>query len=177
MGLVGPVLLRQGPTAKLTSCSVESELDLEKDSQRTRSAGRPVQESPRTRPRSPRTRRIRIITTPISLRGSSQIASLHPRPPNDTLRRKMVSLTLCLLLLFAASAAASLLLQSKISEQFSGVADDYLPLNTAVATIDVFTDRYELDLARLTAAMRDAGLQVIRSHNGGRWSVSARLGC
>jgi adenylate cyclase len=74
-----------------------------------------------------------------------------------TLRRKIVSLTLCLLLLFAASAAASLLLQSKISEQFSGVVDDYLPLNTAVATIDVFTDRYELDLARLTAAMRDAG--------------------
>ena len=67
-----------------------------------------------------------------------------------TLRRKMVSLTLCLLLLFAVSAAASLLLQSKISEQFSGVVDDYLPLNTAVATIDVFTDRYELDLARLT---------------------------
>jgi len=29
------------------------------------------------------------------------------------------------------SAAASLLLQSKISEQFSGVVDDYLPLNTA----------------------------------------------
>ena len=94
-----------------------------------------------------------------------------------TLRRKMVSLALCLLLLFAASAAASLLLQSKISEQFSGVVDDYLPLNTAVATIDVFTDRYELDLARLTAAMRGAGLQVIRSHNRARWSVSARLGC
>jgi len=48
-----------------------------------------------------------------------------------TLRRKIVSLTLCLLLLFAVSAAASLLLQSKISEQFSGVVDDYLPLNTA----------------------------------------------
>jgi adenylate cyclase len=74
-----------------------------------------------------------------------------------TLRRKIVSLTLCLLLLFAVSAAASLLLQSKISEQFSGMVDDYLPLNTAVATIDVFTDRYELDLARLTAAMRNAG--------------------
>jgi len=55
-----------------------------------------------------------------------------------TSRRKIVSLTLCLLLLFAASAAASLLLQSKISEQFSGAVDDYPPLNTAVATIDVF---------------------------------------
>lgn len=33
-----------------------------------------------------------------------------------TLRRKIVSLTLCLLLLFVATAAASLLLQSKISE-------------------------------------------------------------
>src|SRR3954462_8677142 len=73
-----------------------------------------------------------------------------------TLRRKIVSLTLCLLLLFMATAAASLLLQSKISEQFSGVVDDYLPLNAAVATIDVFTDRYELDLMRL-AALRNSG--------------------
>jgi adenylate cyclase len=74
-----------------------------------------------------------------------------------TLRRKIVSLTLCLLLLFMATAAASLLLQSEISEQFSGVVDDYLPLNAAVATIDVFTDRYELDLMRLAAGLRDAG--------------------
>jgi hypothetical protein len=34
-----------------------------------------------------------------------------------TLRRKIVALTLCLLLLFAMTAAASVLLQSKISEQ------------------------------------------------------------
>jgi adenylate cyclase len=74
-----------------------------------------------------------------------------------TLRRKIVALTLCLLLLFAMTAAASVLLQSKISEQFSGVVDDYLPLNTAVATVDVFTDRYELDLRRLAADLRDAG--------------------
>src|SRR5262249_43173878 len=73
-----------------------------------------------------------------------------------TLRRKIVALTLCLLLLFAMTAAASVLLQSKISEQFSGVVDDYLPLNAAVATIDVFTDRYELDLARLAADLRAA---------------------
>ena len=74
-----------------------------------------------------------------------------------TLRRKIVSLTLCLLLLFMATAAASLLLQSEISEQFSGVVDDYLPLNAAVSTIDVFTDRYELDLMRLSAGLRDGG--------------------
>jgi len=74
-----------------------------------------------------------------------------------TLRCKIVALTLCLLLLFAMTAAASVLLQSKISEQFSGVVDDYLPLNAAVATIDVFTDRYELDLRRLAADLRDAG--------------------
>jgi adenylate cyclase len=74
-----------------------------------------------------------------------------------TLRRKIVSLTLCLLLLFMATAAASLLLQSKISEQFSGVVDHNLPLNAAVATVDVFTDRYELDLRRLAAGLRDAG--------------------
>src|ERR1700739_4222202 len=74
-----------------------------------------------------------------------------------TLRRKIVSLTLCLLLLFMATAAASLLLQSEISEQFSGVVGDYLPLNAAVATIDVFTDRYELDLMRLSAGLREGG--------------------
>jgi len=74
-----------------------------------------------------------------------------------TLRRKIVSLTVCLLLLFMATAAVSLLLQSKISEQFSGVVDDYLPLNAAVATIDVFTDRYELDLMRLAAGLRNSG--------------------
>jgi len=54
-----------------------------------------------------------------------------------TLRRKIVALTLSLLLLFAMTAAASVLLQRKISEQFSRVVDDYLPLNAAVATIDV----------------------------------------
>jgi len=74
-----------------------------------------------------------------------------------TLRRKIVSLTLCLLLLFMATAAVSLLLQGKISEQFSGVVDDYLPLNAAVATIDVFTDRYELALLRLAVALRNSG--------------------
>jgi adenylate cyclase len=74
-----------------------------------------------------------------------------------TLRGKIVSLTVCLLLLFMATAAVSLLLQSKISEQFSGVVDDYLPLNAAVATIDVFTDRYELDLMRLAAGLRNSG--------------------
>src|SRR6516165_2819139 len=74
-----------------------------------------------------------------------------------TLRRKIVSLTVCLLLLFMATAAVSLLLQSKISEQISGVVEDYLPLNAAVATIDVFTDRYELDLRRLSADLGDAG--------------------
>jgi len=74
-----------------------------------------------------------------------------------TLRRKIVALTLSLLLLFAMTAAGSVLLQSKISEQFSGVVDDYLPLNAAVATIDVFTDRYELDLRRLLADLGDAG--------------------
>jgi adenylate cyclase len=77
-----------------------------------------------------------------------------------TLRGKIVSLTLCLLLIFMATAVASLLLQSKISEQFSGVVDDYLPLNAAVATIDVFTDRYELDLLRLAAELRDAGAET-----------------
>jgi hypothetical protein len=80
-----------------------------------------------------------------------------PEASNMTLRRKIVALTLCLLLLFTMTAAASVLLQSKISEQFSGVVDDYLPLNAAVATIDVFTDRYELDLRRLAADLRDAG--------------------
>src|SRR6516164_11463244 len=74
-----------------------------------------------------------------------------------TLRRKIVALTLSLLLLFAMTAAGSVLLQSKISEQFSGVVDDYLPLNAAVATIDVFTDRYELDLMRLAAGLRNSG--------------------
>jgi len=74
-----------------------------------------------------------------------------------TLRHKIVSLTMALLLLFMATAAGSLLLQRKISEQFAGVVDDYLPLNAAVATIDVFSDRYELDLMRLAAGVRDAG--------------------
>jgi adenylate cyclase len=72
-----------------------------------------------------------------------------------TLRRKIVSLTLALLLLFAVTAAASVVLQHKITVQFSGVVDDYLPLNAAVATVDVFTDRYELDLWRLAADLRD----------------------
>jgi adenylate cyclase len=74
-----------------------------------------------------------------------------------TLRRKIIALTLGLLLLFGMTAAASLLLQNRISEHFSAVVDDYLPLDAAVATIDVFTDRYELDLRRLEADLREAG--------------------
>jgi len=37
------------------------------------------------------------------------------------------------------------------------VVDDYLPLDAAVATIDVFTDRYELDLMFLAAGLRNSG--------------------
>jgi hypothetical protein len=48
-------------------------------------------------------------------------------------------------------------LQTKISEQFSGLVDDYLPLNATVATIDVFTDRYELDLLRVARELRNSG--------------------
>jgi len=77
-----------------------------------------------------------------------------------TLRRKIVALTLCLLLLFAMTAAASLLLQNRISEHFSAVVDDYLPLDAVVATVDVFTDRYELDLRRLAADLREPGANV-----------------
>ena len=40
---------------------------------------------------------------------------------------------------------------------FSLARNDYLPLNAAVATIDVFTDRYELDLRRLAVGLRDVG--------------------
>jgi hypothetical protein len=78
-----------------------------------------------------------------------------------TLRRKIVALTLCLLLIFGTTTAASLVFQSKISEKFSGVVNDYLPVNAAVATIDVFTDRYELDLRRLAADLRDAGADAV----------------
>jgi adenylate cyclase len=74
-----------------------------------------------------------------------------------TLRRQIVALTLGLLLLFAMTAGASLLLQNRISEHFSAVVDDYLPLDAVVATVDVFTDRYELDLRRLEADLRAAG--------------------
>jgi adenylate cyclase len=74
-----------------------------------------------------------------------------------TLRRQIIALTLCLLLLFGMTAAASLLLQNRISEHFSAVVDDYLPLDAAVATIDVYTDRYELDLWRLAADLREPG--------------------
>jgi hypothetical protein len=71
-----------------------------------------------------------------------------------TLRRKIVALTLGLLLLFAMTAAASLLLQNRIGEHFSAVVDDYLRLDAVVGTVDVFTDRYELDLRRLAADLR-----------------------
>src|SRR5215470_7089690 len=75
-----------------------------------------------------------------------------------TLRRKIVALTLSLLLPFAMTAAASVLLQSKISEQFSGVVDDYLPLNAAVATVRCLHRQIRAGFeARLAADLRDAG--------------------
>jgi hypothetical protein len=75
------------------------------------------------------------------------------------------------------AAAASLLLQSKISEQFSGVVDDFLPLNTAVATIDVFTGRYELDLMRVAAALRNSGAAPSELAKKGRRIAFARPRC
>ena len=111
---------------------------------------------PRPRPTS------RANTGPSMLprvpRSGTMVLAEGPRGVRTmTLRRKIVALTLCLLLLFAMTAAASLLLQNRISEHFSAVVDDYLPLDAAVATIDVFTDRYELDLRRLAADLRGPG--------------------
>jgi hypothetical protein len=74
-----------------------------------------------------------------------------------TLTPQNHGIDLGLLLLFAVTAAASLVLQNRISEHFSAVVDDYLPLDAVVGTVDVFTDRYELDLRRLAADLREAG--------------------
>lgn len=74
-----------------------------------------------------------------------------------TLRRKIVSLTFGVLVLFALTTLAALVLQDRIGRRFVGVVDYQLPLNTAIAEIDVLTDRYELRLLRLVADLSPAG--------------------
>jgi adenylate cyclase len=66
-----------------------------------------------------------------------------------TLRQKIVSLTFGVLVIFAGTVGTSLLLQRAITERFASVIEGNVPLQAAVATIDVFTDRYELELLRL----------------------------
>jgi adenylate cyclase len=65
-----------------------------------------------------------------------------------TLRQKIVSLTVGLLILFAVTAAASVGLQNRMNYRFDLIVQDQLPLNTVSETIDVTTDAYELGLLR-----------------------------
>ena len=74
-----------------------------------------------------------------------------------TLRQKIVSLTFGVLVIFAGTVGTSLLLQRAISERFASVIDADVPLQTAIATIDVYTDRYELALLRLVADKHNLG--------------------
>ena len=74
-----------------------------------------------------------------------------------TLRQKIVSLTFGVLVIFAGTVGTSLLLQQAISKRFESVIEGNVPLQAAIATIDVFTDRYELDLLRLLADRHNLG--------------------
>ncbi len=76
-----------------------------------------------------------------------------------TLRHKIVSLTFGVLVIFAATVGASLLLQRAISKNFEAVIDGNVPLQAAIATIDVYTDRYELELLRLLADKPNLGAE------------------
>jgi adenylate cyclase len=74
-----------------------------------------------------------------------------------TLRHKIVSLTFGVLVIFAGTVGTSLLLQRAISARFESVIDADVPLQTAIAAIDVFTDRYELELLRLIPDKHNLG--------------------
>jgi adenylate cyclase len=74
-----------------------------------------------------------------------------------TLRRKILSLTLGLLVLFAVTAAASVILQNRMNYRFDLIVQDQLPLNAASETIDVATDAYELGLLRRAVGLPHGG--------------------
>jgi adenylate cyclase len=74
-----------------------------------------------------------------------------------TLRRKIVSLTFGILVLFAFTVTAALVLQDRIGRRFDGVVGYQMPLNADIGEIDVLTDRYELDQLRLIADLSTAG--------------------
>jgi adenylate cyclase len=76
-----------------------------------------------------------------------------------SLRQKIVSLTFGVLVIFAVTVGISLWLQRAISARFATVIENDVPLQAAVATIDVFTDRYELALLRLIADKHNMGPQ------------------
>jgi adenylate cyclase len=79
------------------------------------------------------------------------------RGPAMTLRRKIVSLTFGILVLFALTTFIALVLLDRIGKRFDGVVGYQMPLNAAIAEIDVLTDRYELDQLRLIADLSMAG--------------------
>jgi hypothetical protein len=59
--------------------------------------------------------------------------------------------------LFAATAAASVLLQNRMNYRFDLIVQDQLPLNAASETIDVATDAYELGLLRRAIGLSHGG--------------------
>jgi len=78
-----------------------------------------------------------------------------------TLRQKIVSLTLVLLVLFALTAAASVALQDRMNDRFDLIVHDQLPLNTASENIDVATDAYELGLLRQAIGLPHGGAATV----------------
>jgi adenylate cyclase len=74
-----------------------------------------------------------------------------------TLRQKILSLTFGLLVLFALTAVASVVLQNRMNYRFDLIVQDQLPLNAASETIDVATDAYELGLLRRANGLPHGG--------------------
>ena len=95
-----------------------------------------------------------------------------------TLRRKIVSLTFGILVLFALTALTELLLQDRIGGRFTGVVGYQMPLNAAIAEIDVLTDQYELEQLRLVADLSAAGSDAatkLADHEAARAQQAEKL--
>src|ERR1041384_7806781 len=95
-----------------------------------------------------------------------------------TVRRKIVSLTVAVLVLFALAAFAALFLQDRIGRRFDGVVGYQMPLNADIGEIDVLTDRYELKQLRLLADLSSGGANapvIIDEYEAGRAEEATRM--
>jgi adenylate cyclase len=77
------------------------------------------------------------------------VRALRHRGLVMTIRLKILAISTAMLAILSIALYGSIVLQQEIADEISAIAEYHVPLNAAVAEIDVSTFEYELNLSRL----------------------------